>query len=126
MNLYRIPCSRRKTVLGLGVPFPPQMYILIYSLCSCQMLWMQECVNVGYSISERTVSFYSLSMEIPLTNQLILGLGSPLTRQVRMPVSFGARIRFLGALTQKGAAVDGKHKEDRARSLRELTLVSRQ
>lgn len=77
------------------------------------MLWMQECVNVGYSISERTVSFYSLSMEIPLTNQLILGLGSPLTRQVRMPVSFGARIRFLGALTQKGAAVDGIKKTER-------------
>lgn len=60
------------------------------------------------SIFESTVSFYSLSMETPLTNQLILGLGSPLTRQVRMPVSFGARIRFLGALTQKGAAVDDK------------------
>lgn len=49
-------------------------------------------------------------MGTPLTNQLILGLGSPLTRQVRMPVSFGARIRFLGALTQKGAAVDDEQK----------------
>lgn len=45
-------------------------------------------------------------MATPLTNQLILGLGSPPTRQVRMPVSFGARIRFLGALTQNGAAVE--------------------
>lgn len=54
------------------------------------------------------VSLYSLSRGIPFTNQLIFGFGSPLTRQVRMPVSFGARIRFLGALTQKGAAVDYK------------------
>lgn len=44
-------------------------------------------------------------METPLTNQAIFGLGSPPTRQVRIPVSFGARIRFLGALTQNGAAV---------------------
>lgn len=58
------------------------------------------------------VSFYSLSMGTPLTNQLILGLGSPLTRQVRMPVSLGARIRFLGALTQKGAAVDDTRRSE--------------
>ncbi|TNN73695.1 hypothetical protein EYF80_016075 [Liparis tanakae] len=36
---------------------------------------------------------------------------------VRMPVSFGARIRFLGALTQKGAAVDDK--KGRRKDLRE-------
>lgn len=43
-------------------------------------------------------------MGTPLTDQAIWGLGSPLTLQVRMPVSFGARIRFLGALIQNGAA----------------------
>lgn len=66
-------------------------------------------VNVEYCISGACHVFHSLSTGTPLTNQLIFGLGSPLTRQVRIPVSFGARIRFLGALTQYGAAVDRKH-----------------
>lgn len=56
-------------------------------------------------------SFHSLVKGTPLTNQEIVGIGSPLTRQVRIPVSFGARIRFLGALIQKGAA----NKEEKQR-----------
>lgn len=72
--------------------------------CSgCKFVWYVELFCFGLA-----VSLYSLSMRTPLTNQVIFGLGSPLTRQVRLPVSLGARIRFLGALTQKGAAVDEK------------------
>ena len=82
------------------------------------------CLNVIYSIFKSLVSFYSLSMGTPLINHLIFGLGSPLTRQVRMPVSFGARIRFLGALTQKGAAGDEQGERYIVRSLREYDKVN--
>lgn len=47
-----------------------------------------------------------LSMGIPLTDHVTLGVGLPPTRQVSIPVSFGARMRFWGALIQKGAAVE--------------------
>lgn len=45
-------------------------------------------------------------MGIPLTDHVTLGVGLPPTRQVSIPVSFGARMRFWGALIQKGAAVE--------------------
>lgn len=57
--------------------------------------------------AEDEVKGHSLAIGTPLTNQLIVGFGSPLTRQVRIPVSLGARIRFRGAPTQKGAAGGG-------------------
>lgn len=35
----------------MGVVFPLQMWILIYSLYGCQFLWIEGCVKAVYSIS---------------------------------------------------------------------------
>ena len=37
-------------------------------------------------------------------NQVTTGLGFPMARQMSTPFSLGARMRFLGALIQKGEA----------------------
>lgn len=85
--------------------------LLILLVISCTAAYLCRIRGKHHILVNLNVCKHSLSMGTPLTNQLIFGFGLPLTRQVRIPVSLGARIRFLGALIQNGAA--GKTKNIR-------------
>lgn len=52
-------------------------------------------------------------MGTPFMDQVMVGLGSPLARQVKAPFSFGAKIRLRGELIQYGAAGDHNWKTNK-------------